>query len=293
MRPRRAGRLAAALAGAAALAAPAAAAPQAGAVPSSDDRPAPAATHAPQQNPAHRRGACEELDAANTPACADHMPPRSTAAPRRPIHGSAPPGPAAGGPPAAAPAEAAKAPSRPGAARPARPHVAARAPHRPPAAKTAPWQAALDAVHRRPLVAGGAGGALVLLLAAAIWGAANGLRRRPRAHAPPPPKATPPTAFRRDVVLTDEAGRDWRVAGSALTPGVVAGSGAESQLRLSGDGLAQRHLMLWVCDGRLLARPLAEPVFLNDRLLKDATPEIVSTGDRLRLGRAEFAIMID
>jgi hypothetical protein len=94
-------------------------------------------------------------------------------------------------------------------------------------------------------------------------------------------------------VLKDEAGRDWRSAGSALTPGVVVGSGADSQLRLTGDGVAPHHLMLWVRDGRLLARQLAEPVFLNDRLLNEKTPEIVSTGDRLRLGRANFTIMID
>ncbi|HEY8004300.1 MAG TPA: FHA domain-containing protein [Phenylobacterium sp.] len=269
--------------------------PLTGAVPP-PDKAAASATHAAEQNRAHRRGECEQLDAANIPACADRMPPRQTGAPRaaaptRSPAASSPPAPATMAPTGVAkPATSAQAVA---AARPAKPRGAARPAHKIPAAKAGPWQAAIDAVHRQPILAGGAGGALVLLLAGAVWGAAGGFRRRPRAPAVTPPRATPPTAFRRDVVLKDEAGRDWRAAGAALTPGVVAGSGPESQLRLTGDGVASRHLMLWVCDGRLLARPMAEPVFLNDRLLRGAAPEIVSTGDHLRLGRADFTIMID
>jgi hypothetical protein len=42
-----------------------------------------------------------------------------------------------------------------------------------------------------------------------------------------------------------------------------------------------------------MLRRLADPVFLNDRLLKDITPEVVSTGDQLRVGSTTFTITID
>jgi hypothetical protein len=282
---------------------PAAATPgaDAGSIAEAKSEAAPAK---PATRRAHRKGVCERLDAASTPACADQLPKAPVAAPKPATPATMPPPPpTADRPPASPKPVPAKRPSaKTSLAEPARPKLvsathagrprgakhAATAAHGPPAGA---WQMALGAVHRRPLLAGGAGGAAVLLLAAGAWGTAGRLRRRPRTVGAA--RATPPTAFRRDILLKDAAGRDWRSPGAALTPGVVAGSGAGSQLRLTGDGVAPRHIMLWVCDGRLLARRLADPVFLNDRLLKDATPEIVSTGDRLRLGRADFTIMID
>ncbi len=249
----------------------------------------------PASQHAHRKSPCDRLDAASTPACADRLPKPPVTV--RPAADPAATPPAAEKPGAAKPGSATPAPPKSGspAASPAvhasKAHGAKHA--APPAHRRSAdyWQLAVETVHKRPILAGGAGGGLILLLAAGVWSAAARLGHRPPAVEAP--RATPPTAFRRDVVLKDEAGRDWRSAGSALTPGLVAGSGAGSELRLTGEGVAPRHLMLWVRDGRLLARRLADPVFLNDRLLKDATPEIVSTGDQLRLGRANFTLMID
>jgi len=155
------------------------------------------------------------------------------------------------------------------------------------------WSVLDGALSGRPLLVGAGGGVLLLLLGgAAAWGLAS-LRRQPKPAAGRP-RATAPTSFRRDLVLTDEQGRVWRIDGAALTPGVTAGSGATGEGRLEGEGVAARHVEFWVCDGRLMMRKVADaPLFFNDRLLKDATPEVVSTGDRIRLGHTGFTVTID
>jgi hypothetical protein len=148
-------------------------------------------------------------------------------------------------------------------------------------------------VRERPILVGGASGLLVLVV---VGVAAVGLgrgRRRAAGASPGPLEGSAPTRWRRDLVLTDAEGRDWRIAGAHLTPSAVIGAAGDCELRRSEAGIAARHAEFWVREGRLMLRRLADPVFLNDRRLSDITPEVVSTGDRLRLGSTDFTITID
>jgi hypothetical protein len=240
-----------------------------------------------------KRDRCAEFDAASIPACADRL--ARTGG-----------GPAAAPPPDSRAGAASSASSAPGAAAAPPAHPPSK-PALKPAARAAKLRAAgpkaapatawtrVKALRSNPILEGAGAGAALLLLSGGVWAVASRLRRRPRPPRPPPPlPATPPTAYRRDVLLRDAAGRDWRIGGRTLSPGAAVGCGPQSDLRLDGEGLAARHVLLWVREGRLMLRKIAEePVFLNDRLLKDATPEVASTGDTLLLGRAQFTIIID
>jgi hypothetical protein len=153
------------------------------------------------------------------------------------------------------------------------------------------WRAAVQAIGAHPLFAGAATGLAALLMAILAWWLATSLRR-PRLG-PPRPAATRPTAYRRDLMLTNEGRREWRIPGAALTPGALIGADPKGLVSLDGEGIAARHVQVWVSDGRLRLRKIAaDPVFLNDRLIRDATPEIVSTGDQLRLGLTTFTVTI-
>jgi hypothetical protein len=147
-------------------------------------------------------------------------------------------------------------------------------------------------LREQPILVGGASGLLVLLV---IGGTVVGITRAGRRVETDlaPPGGSPPTRWRRDLVLTDQDGRDWRIDGAHLTPSAIVGSDPASDLRRGDAGIAARHAEFWVREGRLMLRRLADPVFLNDRLLKDVTPERVSTGDQLRLGSTTFTITID
>lgn len=252
----------------------AAAAPEAPAQPAPKPAAATPAAHGPPLagGPSARRGPCDRLDAAETPACAD----QARQAPLAPQPAS---------PRKADPSAAPK----PGLAAPK-----ASAPHAPPKAvrKPAPFDTLIGAVERNPLATGaGVGGALLLV---GLGGWALFGRRGAAAPAAGRVRGGAPTPFRRDLVLIDGAGQGRRLAGPALTPFAWAGAHARDHMRLEGDGVAPRHVQFWVEEGRLmLRRAAADPVFLNDRLLKDATAEVVSTGDRLQLGRASFRILID
>ena len=161
-----------------------------------------------------------------------------------------------------------------------------------PKSKPAPKPALPAFILAHPLLAGGAGGGLVLLIALGAWALLARDRSRPAVASGP--KGAAPTPFRRDLVLVDPQGQGRRLAGAALSPFAWAGADGHDHLRLEGDGVAGRHVQFWVAEGRLMVRKAsAEPVFLNDRLLKDETAEVVSTGDRLQLGRAGFTILID
>lgn len=92
----------------------------------------------------------------------------------------------------------------------------------------------------------------------------------------------------------DSRGRERRFSGRDLIPGFAIGADPRSPGHLEVEGLALRHAEIWVQEGRLMVRPLdPHPFFLNDRLLQGDAVEIVSTGDRLRLGRMELTLIID
>jgi len=240
---------------------------------------------------AHRGDPCARLDAASNPSCADRMPPEQQ------VQAPPPPPPlppkAVNAPPAAnAPAPVVNAPAAP-KPQPKPAKVAAKAVNAPAPAKPAgPLAAVTRMMREEPILVGGASGLAVLLV---IGVTVVGITRRTR-HSETglaPPGGSPPTRWRRDLVLTDQDGRDWRIDGAHLTPSAVVGSDPASDLRRGDAGIAPRHAEFWVRDGRLMLRRLADPVFLNDRLLKDVTPERVSTGDQLRLGSTTFTITID
>ncbi len=228
--------------------------------------------------PVARRGPCDSLDAADIPACADHARP-VTPAPASQPRPEPKAKPEALAPQKAAPVAAAKPKTTPGP--PPRPVP-------PPSALAI----ALGAIERNPIAVGAGGGALVLLAALGGWALIG--RRSPAAPNLGKPSASTPTPFRRDLVLIDAEGQGRRLPGPSLTPLAWAGAHAKDDLPLDGDGVAPRHVQFWVSEGRLMLRKAADaPVFLNDRLLKDTTAEVVSTGDRLQLGRAGFTILID
>jgi hypothetical protein len=237
--------------------------------------------------PVHKSDPCARLDAASNPSCADRMPPeQQVQAP------SQPPPKAVNTPPPAAKAPVVNAPTSPRPQpRPAK--GAAQTVKAPVPAKPAgPLDSVTRLMREEPILVGGASGLAVLLV---VGVTVIGITRRTR-HSETslaPPGGSPPTRWRRDLVLTDQDGRDWRIDGAHLTPSAVVGSDPASELRRGDAGIAPRHVEFWVRDGRLMLRRLADPVFLNDRLLKDITPERVSTGDQLRLGSTTFTITID
>ncbi|HEY3947913.1 FHA domain-containing protein [Phenylobacterium sp.] len=253
--------------------------------PSPKETPKDSAKARPREA-APKRNRCAELDAASIPACADRLARGGSQPPVAAPLASGPAAPQAQPVPARAPVAAHRSPVRAAKPRPAAPQP------------TTVWGRAMDQVRKQPILAGAGGGAALLLLALGAWGAAGRIRPRRRPSLPPQtlrqPPATPPSAYRRDVLLRDAAGRDWRIGGGALTPGAAVGCGSSSDLRVEGDGVAERHALLWVSEGRLLLRGLAaDPVLLNDRRLRAEEAEIASTGDSLQLGQARFTIIID
>jgi hypothetical protein len=233
---------------------------------------------------------CRTLDALNDPRCPAIGPGDSDSADR--VAGL---GPNAGALPAPPPRPPKAAPTEAGS-KPA----AEAAPPCPPAGKKGGTEDCPPGVHARGLsflsdisglslgLRGGVAVALVAAIALAWWGLA---RRR---AASPRPVAEPPGPFRRDLILEDPQGREWRFAGRDLTPGFVLGGDPRNPGFLGIEGLAPRHAEIWVQDGRLRVRPLdTHPLFLNDRLLAGDAVEIVSTGDRLKLGRMELKLIID
>jgi hypothetical protein len=240
------------------------------------------------------RGPCDRLDAASIPACDDQRLDPALADPRDAGPRPEMQAPAAPAPPVAnAVPPPVMAPPRPRCSPTPGPSVPG-GPCKSPAGAKSPggfWREAMKVIGAHPLLTGGGAGLAVLLTAILAWWLAVRLRG-PRVGAPRPP-ATRPTAYRRDLMLTDEGRREWRIPGAALTPGALIGAGAKATLRLEGEGIAARHVQVWVTDGRLRLRKIgADPVFLNDRLLRDATPEIVSTGDQLRLGLTAFTVTV-
>jgi hypothetical protein len=225
--------------------------------------------------PQPRRESCSGLDAENSPACAAGRNAPASAGALAPETGAASPSGGTGSDQSAAAASRASAP-------PARPRKPAAAPAR--AASPPPFGLP-------PMVLAAAAGATALLatvLAVGLW---RLRRRKPEANAP---RATRPTPYRRDLILSDEDGRGWRIPGDALFPGVFVGADHRSLGYVNGRQVEQRHVEFWVCDGRLLVRRCCDaPTFLNDRSLSPAECSIVSTGDRMRLGQSEFTVLID
>jgi hypothetical protein len=240
--------------------------------------------------PAPKADPCARLDAASIPSCAGRLPQQDEPS-LQPKAVNSPPKQAANEPSPAVNAPAANAPApKKSAAKPSKPSakLATNAPAKP----EGPLGMAASLLRERPILVGGASGLLVLLV---IGGTVVGITRAGRRAGADlaPPGGSPPTRWRRDLVLTDQDGRDWRIDGAHLTPSAIVGSDPASDLRRGDAGIAPRHAEFWVREGRLMLRRLADPVFLNDRLLKDVTPERVSTGDQLRLGSTTFTITID
>lgn len=255
--------------------------------------PPGAAGPAPGSSPAHLRSDCGAFDAENSPACADrgHHP-----ADRGPAHADpSSPGPSLSAPHAPAPSQnppAQKslpqnsasqdvASTRPAPATP----PPGRAIHmRTDKAKPRLW----NDIRSKGIWLLAAGLAAALALAVALWALA--VRRRPTSAL----RASQPTAYRRDLVLSDADGRSWRIPGSALSPGVCVGSDRSSLGYVNGSKIDKRHVEFWVSDGRLMMKPRSsKPIFLNDRALSPTECIITSTGDRLRLGDSEFLLFID
>ncbi|HET9160392.1 MAG TPA: FHA domain-containing protein [Caulobacteraceae bacterium] len=247
----------------------------------------------PAKASAHKRpkaDPCQGVDAAAIPACLPGRMPSHAAAP--PVGASIPekrPEPEVNAPAPTPTVVATRPPARAPAVKEGKATVV-----KPPAKSKRAAESAAELIRGRPILVGGASGLLaVAIIGAGVFGISRARRAGRAAAAPASPDGSAPTRWRRDLVLVDEEGRDWRIAGAHLTPSAVVGSDADCALRRIESGVAGHHAEFWVRDGRLMLRRLADPVFLNDRRLSDITPEVVSTGDQLRLGSTTFTITID
>jgi predicted component of type VI protein secretion system len=74
----------------------------------------------------------------------------------------------------------------------------------------------------------------------------------------------------------------------------VIGRSDECQLRPKSDSISRRHCVVAVRDGRVLAQDLnsRNGTFVNDNRLPPDKAKVLKAGDRLRVGKLEFEIVI-
>jgi pSer/pThr/pTyr-binding forkhead associated (FHA) protein len=74
----------------------------------------------------------------------------------------------------------------------------------------------------------------------------------------------------------------------------VIGRGDECQLRPKSDSISRRHCVVAVRDGRVLAQDLnsRNGTFVNDDRLPPDKAKVLRAGDRLRVGKLEFEVVI-